>query len=334
MIAAQYAGEGGATDKPAPPRPEQMRTMTVIARRDVADQVIELELADISGAALPQWEAGAHIDLVLRPGLERQYSLCGDSTDSSAWRIAVLREQAGRGGSQLVHDQVRPGTTLSVRGPRNHFALAPATEYIFIAGGIGITPILPMISAAAHSGASWSLAYGGRTASSMAYATGLRDAFGEQVQLYPQDRCGLLDLSAVIGVPRAGTLVYCCGPEPLLTAAEQATASWPRETLRVERFAPRPVGPAADEQFEVELAGSDLHLTVPAGKSLLEVADAAGVYVLSSCQEGICGTCETRVLAGKVDHRDSYLTDEERAAMQTMMICVSRADGEGLVLDL
>lgn len=321
-------------DPGAPGLGEAMRTMTVMARRDVTDQVIELELAGIAGEALPEWGAGAHIDLVLRPGLERQYSLCGDTADRSAWRIAVLREAASRGGSQLIHAQLHPGTALSVRGPRNHFPLVSATEYVFIAGGIGITPILPMIAAAARSGTSWSLAYGGRTASSMAYAQWLRESFGDRVRLYPQDRSGLLDLPSIIGAPRAGTAVYCCGPEPLLAAAEQATASWPPGKLHVERFAPRPLEPVADEQFEVELAASGLHLIVPAAKTLLEVAEAAGRYVLSSCQEGVCGTCETRVLAGKVDHRDSYLTNEERAAMQTMMICVSRADGPGLVLDL
>jgi ferredoxin-NADP reductase len=312
---------------------EAVRTVTVTARREVADQVIELQLADGAGGPLPSWAPGAHIDLILRPGLERQYSLCGDPAERSAWRIAVLREAAGRGGSQLIHDQLRPGVSLVVRGPRNRFPLEPAPEYRFIAGGIGITPLLPMIAAAAEAGTSWSLAYGGRTAPSMAYAARLREVYGDRVRLYPQDETGLLDLPAILGEPREGTLLYCCGPEPLLAAAERAAAAWPHGTLRVERFAPRPRQDAS-ESFQVELAASGMRLTVPAEKTLLEVADAAGVYVLSSCQEGICGTCETRVLAGRVDHRDSYLTDDERAAMKTMMICVSRAGGPGLVLDL
>jgi ferredoxin-NADP reductase len=299
-----------------------------ITRREmVADGVVALELRRPDRAALPSWTAGAHIDLCLGPGLVRQYSLCGDPADQSVWRIAVLREDEGRGGSRHVHDKLADGDLVTVRGPRNHFTLEPARRYTFIAGGIGITPILPMLAAA---GPEWELHYGGRTRASMAF----REVKGP-VTLYPQDEVGLIDLDAILGVPRPETLVYCCGPEPLLCAVEARCSAWPPGTLHMERFAPKnQEHPARAETFEVELARSGMTLKVPPDRSILEVVDAAGLPVLFSCREGTCGTCETSVLDGAVDHRDSLLTDDERAANDTMFICVSRATGPRLVLDI
>ncbi|GAA3389166.1 PDR/VanB family oxidoreductase [Cryptosporangium minutisporangium] len=307
-----------------------------IARRErVADGVVTLELRSPAGAALPAWAPGAHVDVALGPDLVRQYSLCGDPADRSVWRIAVLREGESRGGSQYVHDKLDEGQLVDVRGPRNHFALEPAARYVFVAGGIGITPILPMVAAAAASGAEWELHYGGRTAASMAFAAELTAAHGPRVTLRPQDEQGLLDLDAILGTPRADTLVYCCGPEPLLLAVEERCTSWPSGALHVERFSPKEQGePVRHESFEVELAQTGVTVTVPPDRSILEVVEEAGALVLYSCQEGTCGTCETPVLSGAVDHRDSLLTEEECAANDTMFICVSRAAGPKLVLDL
>ncbi|WP_406412698.1 PDR/VanB family oxidoreductase [Streptomyces sp. NBC_01614] len=303
----------------------------VVARREfAADGVLALTLRHPLGEQLPAWEPGAHIDVVLGPGLERQYSLCGDPADRSAWRIAVLREPDGRGGSAHVHEQVSQGHKVRVRGPRNHFRLESAPRYVFIAGGIGITPILPMLAAAEAAGAAWTLLYGGRTRQSMAFAEEL-GPYGERVTVAPQDESGLLDLASVLDDLPAGTLVYCCGPGPLLDAVE---ARCPSEVLRVERFQAKEQPVGENGEFDVELARSGLTLTVAPGVSVLDTVRAAGIEVLFSCTEGTCGTCETDVLDGSPDHRDSVLTREEQESGETMMICVSRCRGKRLVLDL
>jgi ferredoxin-NADP reductase len=310
-------------------------TLRVDRRTTGAEGVVVLDLRDPDGAELPAWAAGAHIDLRLPGGLTRQYSLCGDPADRSLWRIAVLREPESRGGSAHVHDALVEGAVVEVRGPRNHFPLVPASRYLFVAGGIGITPILPMIDAADAAGAEWELHYGGRSRRSMAFLEALEEATGQRVTLHPQDEVGLIDLEALLGTPRPDTLVYCCGPEPLLLAVEQRCAGWPQGSLHLERFAPKDVGePVMTDAFDVELALSGLSLTVPPEKSVLQVVEEAGIHVLSSCTEGTCGTCETTVLSGEVDHRDSLLTPAEQAANDTMFICVSRAACPKLVLEL
>lgn len=291
-----------------------MIDVTVKAKDAVADGVVALTL---NGASLPKWTPGAHIDFEPREGLVRQYSLCG-SPDDSSWRVAILREPDGRGGSAYVHDSLSVGDRVRVSEPRNTFPLVSASRYLFIAGGIGITPLLPMIAAAAAQGADWQLRYGGRTSESMAFLPELA-AYGDRVCARPD----LIDLSDM-----DDSEVYCCGPEPLLAAVEARCDS---TRLHVERFTPRPV---SGDAFEVELAQSGLTLSVPADRSILSTLLDAGVQVLSSCQEGTCGTCETEVLAGTPEHHDSLLTEEERAAGETMMICVSRSAGGRLVLDL
>jgi ferredoxin-NADP reductase len=317
-----------------PPHVEHELDLVLEKKEAVADDVVRLVLRHPDGYELPAWAPGAHVDLVLADGLVRQYSLCGDPDDLSTLHVAVLREEAGRGGSRRVHDELGEGDVVHVRGPRNHFPLVQADRYLFIAGGIGITPILPMIAQVEASGADWKLVYGGRTRSSMAFRAELQDRYPGKVVLHPQDEAGLLDLPTLLADPGA-TAVYCCGPEGLLAAVEERCASLPKGTLHVERFAPKEG--AADgprESFEVELAQSGTILTVPADRSVLDVVEDSGVQVLSSCQEGTCGTCETTVLSGIPDHRDSVLTDDEQAANDTMMICVSRSCSPRLVLEL
>jgi ferredoxin-NADP reductase len=309
--------------------------LRVTRRRTGAEGVVVLDLADPSGADLPEWSPGAHVDLRLPGEVTRQYSLCGDPADRTTWRIGVLREAQGRGGSQHVHEALHEGAEVDVRGPRNHFVLVPSPRYLFIAGGIGITPLLPMLAAAEAAGAEWELHYGGRSRRSMAFLEALEEATGTRVTLHPQDEVGLIDLDRLLGTPRPDTRVYCCGPEPLLQAVERHCADWPVGSLHLERFAPKDVGgPVLTGSFEVELATSGLSLTVPPEKSVLQVVEEAGIAVLSSCQEGTCGTCETPVLGGVVDHRDSLLTPAEQAANDTMFICVSRAACPRLVLEL
>ncbi|MBE4738453.1 MULTISPECIES: PDR/VanB family oxidoreductase [Streptomyces] len=319
------------------PRDEYDGTVTVLSRQTAADGVTSLVLAPRDGVPLPRWRPGAHIDVVLPTGAVRQYSLCGPTAITDCWRIAVLREPDGRGGSQWIHDEVREASELRIRGPRNNFPLRQASRYLFVAGGIGVTPLLPMIAEAAAAGADWSLLYGGRSRASMAFLSEL-EGYGERVTVRPQDEYGLLDLAGHLGDPDPSALVYCCGPAGLIDAVEAHCATWPPGSLHVERFAATPGRLAgdgeADEPFEVELRSSGTTVTVQPGQSVLKAVEAAGAPVLSSCEEGICGSCETAVLAGEIDHRDSLLTDDERAAGDTMLICVSRARGGRLVLDL
>lgn len=309
--------------------------LVVSDRREAAEGVVELDLADPAGAPLPAWEPGAHVDLVLATDLVRQYSLCGDPSDRSTYRVGVLREASGRGGSAAVHECLVAGAPVHVRGPRNGFPLVSSPSYLFVAGGIGITPLLPMVQAAKRAGASWRLVYGGRTRASMAFRGELQERYAEQVQLHPQDECGLLDLAGLLGTPVPDTLVYCCGPEPLLLAVEGHCASWPEGALHVERFSPKiQAEPVLSTSFEVELAATGKTVVVTPEQSILEAVEAAGVQVLSSCQEGTCGTCETPLLEGQADHRDSLLSLAEQQAQDTILICVSRAACPRLVLDL
>jgi ferredoxin-NADP reductase len=301
----------------------------------VADGVVALSLADPSGAALPPWTPGAHIDLILDDNLTRQYSLCSSPGEPGRWRIGVLHTPDSRGGSERVHTALPVGTTVRVRGPRNHFPLVASPRYQFIAGGIGITPLLPMIAEAEASGAEWTLLYGGRERASMAFLDELA-RYGDKVTIAPQDETGMLDLASVLSTPRSDTLVYCCGPEGLLAAVEKLCENWPPGALHLERFSAKPIDAVAgaESSFELVLERSGLTLEVPPDKSVLEVIRGAGVSVLASCLEGVCGTCETEVIDGDVDHRDSVLNEEERASNEFMMVCVSRCKSARLTLDI
>ncbi len=312
---------------------DEVVDVVVLSRRTESEGVVSLELGPASGGPLPAWAPGAHIDVVLPTGLSRQYSLCGAVGDEKSWRIAVLREPESRGGSEWIHEHVREGTRLRVRGPRNHFPLLESPRYLFLGGGIGITPLLPMISQVHASGAEWALYYGGRVRGSMAFLPEL-EAYGAHVRVQPQDRLGMLDLAAILGEPCGSTLVYCCGPAGLIDAVERQCERWPAGALHVERFSAVAAPAGSNTEFEVELRGSGLTLRVPPELSVLEAVENAGVPVLSSCAEGTCGTCETTVLEGEVDHRDVVLGEDEKEAGDTMMICVSRARGGRLVLDL
>ncbi|WP_141585609.1 PDR/VanB family oxidoreductase [Actinomadura sp. WMMA1423] len=296
--------------------------------------VLSVTLADPGGAPLPPWEPGAHLELDLGKWV-RQYSLCGEPGTPGTYRIAVLYEPDGRGGSAFVHEELRPGRTVLVRGPRNRFALEGAPRYLFVAGGIGITPLLPMVARAAGTGVPWRLVYGGRSRSSMAFLPELA-RYGDAVTVVPEDSDGRPDLDALLGVPEPGTAVYCCGPEGLIAAVERRCEAWPAGSLHVERFAaardPEPDG--EDTAFAVECARSGVTVEVGAFETVMDALELAGIQVPNACREGICGSCETSVLAGVPDHRDGLLTDAERAAGRSMMPCVSRCLSDRLVLDL
>lgn len=325
--------------------PEAHQYLLVTGVNLEAEGVVSVTLEASDGDPVAEWSPGAHLELVLPSGLVRQYSLCSDPTEKSSYTVAVLREENGRGGSREIHDVGLVGRTLRVNGPRNRFELVDAPSYLFIAGGIGITPILPMIREVAAKGRTWALLYGGRTKSSMAFVPELEAlAAGPNgsVAFVPEDVHGLLDLAGALSGIGADTEVYCCGPAGLLSAVEREAADLGMaDRLHIERFgvdskALEEAKAAAepDVAFEVELRASGQTVAVGPDDSILETVRSVVPGVPSSCEEGFCGTCETRVIEGDVDHRDQILTDDEKAANTTMFICVSRSRSPKLVLDL
>lgn len=313
---------------------ETQTQVTVEDKFEGAEGVVFLKLAPEDGAQLSPWEPGAHIDLHLANGLTRQYSLCGDPDDLSSYTVGVLNAPTSRGGSKFVHESLNIGDSLRITGPRNHFKLVDAENYIFIAGGIGITPIAAMLRETEAKHKQWSLMYGGRTLDSMALVDEF-SKYGEKVTLWPQDSHGIIDLPSLLANPQPGTVVYVCGPEPLLAAVEAiCEQSWPAGSLHLERFAAKKIEAPVNKEFEIEIASSGKVIQVPANMSALQALSDEGIHIISSCQEGTCGTCDTGVLSGEVDHRDSVLTREEQSKNDCMMVCVSRANCARLVLDL
>lgn len=308
--------------------------VTVRQAKLEAEGVISLEMVPDSGL-LPAYEPGSHLDIELPSGVVRQYSLCSPPADLSFYRIAVLLEPDGRGGSQEVHETALVGKRVRIRGPRNHFPLEPSPRYLFIAGGIGITPMLAMVIRAEREKSPYELVYVGRHLASMAFRDRL--ATGPHVRVQVSSQTGRPDLAALIAGVTDDTLVYACGPTGMLKELEEICARAGRSgQLRMERFASD--GEAAAEAatgdtFEVELARSGTVLTVGADQGLLEVIQDH-CDVMTSCEDGFCGTCETRVLAGVPEHHDTILSEKERAAGKTMMVCVGRSKSPRLVLDL
>ncbi len=317
-----------------PDHDEGTTVLEVRAMRVEAEGILSLELVDPRGAPLPAWEPGAHIDLWLTEHRAGQYSLCGDPTAAS-WTVAVYREPESRGVSSFVHERLRPGMRLHVGGPRNNFALEPAGRYTFIAGGIGITPMLPMLSAASANNADVEVVYCGRSRRSMAFLDRLA-ATGAKLSVHARDEGPRVGLGAVVArAASEGRALYVCGTTSMLHAIEDAAAAHGIDVV-TEHFEGGEAHRAGDQAFDVVLARSGRRLTIPADRSVIEVLDDEGISIRRSCQEGNCGSCETRVLSGEVDHRDVLLTRKQRATNDRMMLCVSRAKNpdEPLVLDL
>ncbi|MGE0280274.1 MAG: 2Fe-2S iron-sulfur cluster-binding protein [Rhizobiaceae bacterium] len=310
---------------------ERLRLMVREMRLET-DDVMRIRFSARDRSPLPAWEPGAHIDIAFANGVERQYSLCGDPADCSEWQIAVLREPVSRGGSRFIHDKLRPGDLVTVSAPRNNFRLEPAEKTVFIAGGIGITPLLPMIRQTRAEGRDWRLLYLGKTRERMAFieavecgaATIACSAVG-----------GRMDIFDWIGQVDTGTRIYACGPQAMLDALEERSAAWPKGALRIERFQARSFVDLSDsKEFEVVAQRSGLSVIVSPGCSILQMLEEAGLPVPSSCLEGVCGTCETAIIDGEAEHRDSILSPDERETNETMMICVSRSRTPRLVLDI
>ncbi|MFD4551712.1 PDR/VanB family oxidoreductase [Streptomyces sp. NPDC058466] len=316
-----------ALENPISGRPRSRALRLLVAGHErVADGVVQLRL---EGRDLPGWEPGAHLDLVLPSGLVRQYSLCGDPEDTSSYTVAVRLVEDGRGGSREVHERLLEGMEVEVRGPRNRFPLVAAPAYVFVAGGIGITPVLPMLRAAQRDGVDWRLLYGGRTRASMPFLEEIEKLPGGTVTVVAEDADGRPDLDALLADLPEGTAVYCCGPKGLMEAVEARVPDG--AALHLERFAPV-TSSEGNSAFEVELRRSGRTVTVSAGSTVLAAVRAELPGTVYSCEQGFCGTCQQRVLEGEIEHRDELLTDAERG--DSMLICVSRARGEKIVLDM
>jgi vanillate O-demethylase ferredoxin subunit len=301
-----------------------------------AKDAVVVELRDPAGGALPPFTPGAHIELHLSNGLNRHYSLCNDARERDRYRVGVGLAPAGRGGSRFIHREIRVGDTLRVTAPRNNFPLAvEAPRHDFIAGGIGITPILSMVQWCEAKGRPWHLWYLVRNRQRAAFLEQLQ-GFGDKVTLHADDEAGgFLDIAHTIAGLPADSHIYCCGPAPLMQAVEAAGKSRPAERMHFEWFTPKtPEAPIRHGSFTIVLARTGRSLEVPEDKTILEVLEDNGILTTYSCREGLCATCETKVLSGIPDHRDSVLTEAEQAENNVMMICISRAKSDRLELDL
>jgi ferredoxin-NADP reductase len=307
----------------------------VIAKRSlIPGKILELKLSPADKSPINPWEPGAHIEIVLPSGLVRQYSLCGDPSDDF-YTIAVLREDQSRGGSIEVHDDIQVGTELIVRGPKNHFKLEPGALTVFMAGGIGITPLLPMMRSLSKQGKPWVLHYGGKSLAALAYLDALQLMEGNEISIYLKNETRRIPVSDIVSTLSTDDVIYVCGPESMISEVEQVGA-YAGIRVCLERFGPAPgeKPEVGGDSFEVELAKSARTLTVPADTRLIDIVRTVVPSVPFSCEEGYCGSCETGVLEGVPDHRDSILSPEEKANNDCMMICVGRSKTPRLVLDI
>jgi len=305
--------------------------LTVAHRDTVAHDTVELGLVSPEAADLPRWAPGAHIDLHLPNEMTRQYSLCGDPDDRRSWTVCIQRAPDSRGGSVAAHTELQVGRSVDVSPPRNHFPLEDSDHYVFVAGGIGVTPLVPMATEAARRGATVEFHLGGRTRAHLAYLDRLAQLNLSRFTTYCEQEQGLMPIDSIMSGARG--LVYCCGPAGLIEAVRRSGAERSGIGVRWEAFTP-PRATAGSSSFEVELRRSGLTLHVGARESILDVATAAGVFIPTSCEEGTCGSCETRVLAGRPDHRDAITQADDPSADEYMMVCVSRSRDPILVLDL
>jgi ferredoxin-NADP reductase len=338
-VTGLWALSGSIRRVTAPPDHDSSITLTVVGRTVVAhDQdVVTLTFAAADGVPLPPWRPGAHLDIHLPSGRVRQYSLCGDPTRPDGYRIAVRRIPDGGGGSAEVHDVLGVGSQVTTNGPRNAFPLtvpgygSPAQRLRFVAAGIGITPILPMVRHVDRLGVEWSMIYAGRSRDSLPFLDDVAK-FGDRVEIRTDGVHGVPTAAQLLGDCPHGTAVYACGPAPMLTAIRGQLAGRDNVELHFERFAAPPV--IDGEEFSVCVASTGATVQVGAEETLLSALQRADVWPPYSCRQGFCGTCRTRVLDGRVDHRDTLLTEPERADGM-MLVCISRAArGRRLTLDL
>lgn len=312
----------------------------VARKADEALDICSFELVSADGTPLPAFSAGSHVDVFLPNGLVRQYSLCNDPGESHRYLLGVLRDPASRGGSDAMHSTVAEGDTLQISAPKNHFALAHgAHKSLLLAGGIGVTPLLCMADRLALTGADFEMHYCTRSVERTAFHRRIADAaFAQQVHFHFDDGAAdqKLDIAALLATPQTGVHLYVCGPKGFMDAVlgTARAQGWPEAQLHSEYFSAEVVPSAGDTSFEVKLASSGKLIQVPADKTVVQALAAAGVEVLTSCEQGVCGTCLTRVLEGEPDHKDLYLSPEEQAANDQFTPCCSRSKSAVLVLDL
>lgn len=309
----------------------------VLRRREEAEGIASYELARADGQPLPPFSAGSHIDVHLPGGLVRQYSLCNDPHEAAHYRIGVLRDAASRGGSIAMHEQVREGDVITISEPRNHFPLHAAPHSLLLAGGIGITPLMCMAQRLAAIGASFELHASNRSRARSAFLDELK-SFGERFHLHLDDgeASQKLDLPAVLKAAPVGSRIYVCGPTGFIdfVVATAKAQGWPTDQLHLEYFGAAPQDTTGDREFEVRIASTGQSYRIPADQTVTAALQAQGVDIMVSCEQGVCGTCITRVLEGECDHRDMYFTDEEKAKGDQFTPCCSRAKSSVLVLDL
>ncbi len=312
-----------------------------VARKAVeATDICTFELVAVDGAALPSFSAGSHVDVHLPGGLTRQYSLCNDPTETHRYLIGVLRDPASRGGSQALHTMVQEGQVLQISAPKNHFGLAhDARRSLLLAGGIGVTPILCMAERLAMTGADFAMHYCTRSRDRAAFLLRITASrYAPRVQLHFDDGAAdqKLDLAALLADPQAGVHLYVCGPQGFMDAVLKTAREkgWPENQLHYEFFSAEVARSDSDAGFEIQLASSGRVIAVATDQTVTQALSAAGVEVQTSCEQGVCGTCLTRVLSGMPDHKDLYLTPEEQAANDQFTPCCSRAKTARLVLDL
>jgi tetrachlorobenzoquinone reductase len=307
--------------------------MRLTAIRYAAQDINLYEFRSPDGAALPPVEPGSHVDLHLPNGMMRQYSLVTADGDAGAYVVGVKRDRASRGGSVYIHDHLRVGQIIAVGGPRNNFPLKEdAAHSVLIAGGIGVTPIWCMAQRLKKLGRSFELHYACRDRAEVAFHDELKATPEAKIHI-DAEAGGFLDVAAIVSGARKDAHFYCCGPVPMLDAYEKATKHLPPEQVHIEYFTAKEEA-ATEGGYVVELRKSGKEFTVPEGKTILDVLLEGGVDIMYSCQEGVCGACETIVVSGTPDHRDGILTDKERAESKTMMICCSGSKSPRLVLDL
>lgn len=304
-----------------------------------ADGISSFELVAVDGAPLPPFDAGAHIDVHLRDGLVRQYSLCNPPHERHRYQIAVLRDPSSRGGSTAMHDDIEAGHVITISAPKNHFPLEPAARSLLFAGGIGVTPLLAMAEALSAAGADFEMHYNVRSPERTAFRERIANApYAARVHLHfdSGDAAQKLDVTKVLGAPQPDTHLYVCGPggyiDHVLGAA--SALGWPPAQVHREYFSAVPFDEDGDSAFEVKLAKSGQVFTIPAGRTVVEVLAEHGIDIPVSCEQGICGTCLTGVLDGVPDHRDVYLTDKESASNKLFTPCCSRSKTPILSLDL
>jgi ferredoxin-NADP reductase len=318
----------------APSRADISRPMMVVDVRRETGSIISVVLESPDRRPLPTWSPGAHIHL-LAGGFDRRYSLCGRPEDRAQYEIAVLKEEGGRGGSRFIHDNMKAGDVIGIRGPKNHFRLREEkTSFLLIAGGIGITPIMSMADRLKASGDEYTVHYAGRSAEHMAFVERLQRDHGDRLHLHITSQGTRMDLTGVVGASAAGS-IYACGPETMLVELE-TVAKDHGKNLHIEYFAAaqRLLAPAEEKAFDIELRDSQITLKVPPDKTVLDVLEAAGIDVACDCREGLCGSCEVQVVEGNVDHRDRVLSEAERTQNSKLMTCCSRSKTKKLVLGL